>query len=280
MNNTGMNDTDTELYKMMAERWNAYDGLPVEMETGAKLILNPHCEYSRKRFVYRRSEVPEIRYMRDVVKKGDCVIDVGANIGYWTTVLSFQVGRTGKVLAFEPNPNTFDFLTRNITSNGCDNVVAYNVGIADTNKPGNLYVDELHSGDDRVYYSCAGKDDRARKVLAIELRTLDSYMQAMDLEKLSFIKIDVQGFETMVLKGLFNILTTSNPILLIEFSPSTYAEAGSSIEEFFEVYNKLSYKSYSVPSKKQSGDAEMILEEIDIIKVGHGFSENIILKRG
>jgi FkbM family methyltransferase len=275
-----INGGGSEIYDERARQWRNYDGVPVEMETGAKLILNPKCEYSRKRFIYRKSEVPEVCIMQNIVKEGDCVLDIGANIGYWTTVLSSQVGRGGRVFAFEPNPKTFDLLTKNININDCKNVIARNVGIAEANRSGKLYIDELHSGDDRVYCPTLGMEMNDRSVMDISLRTLDSFKLEIDLQRLSFIKIDVQGFEPMVLKGAYNVLESSNPVLLIEFSSSCYAEAGSSMEEFFKIYSELSFKCYIIPTKEKINDQNIIFEEIDLFKLDYSFSGNIILKRG
>jgi FkbM family methyltransferase len=271
---------ERDIYDVRSKEWNNYSGIPVEMETGAMLALNPRCEYSRKRFIYRKSEVPEVNYMRNIVRYGDCVLDIGANIGYWTTVLSSQVGNTGRVLAFEPNPNTFKILVKNIDLNLCCNAVAYNVGIADKNVIDKLYADELHSGDDRTYCPVAGTNGHVRRIIEINLRTLNSFNSVIDLKRLSFIKIDVQGFEPMVLKGAIDILKLSNPILLVEFSSSHYAEGGSSTEDFYNIYNELGFKSYKIPHEVQTSTDALVYEEIDLFKLDSSYSGNIILKRG
>src|SRR3989304_3675571 len=112
---------EREIFSQREGQWGSYRSDPVEMETGAKLVLNPACEYSRKRFVYRKAEVPEILFMSKVVKPGDSVLDVGANIGYWSTALSAQVGPRGRVYAFEPSPVTLEYLRKNIAINNCGN---------------------------------------------------------------------------------------------------------------------------------------------------------------
>lgn len=70
----------TKTYKTRESMWKDYDGSTIEMITGAILVLNPNCEYSRKRFVYQKSEVPEMLFMQKIVRSGDVVLDIGATV--------------------------------------------------------------------------------------------------------------------------------------------------------------------------------------------------------
>ena len=87
-------------------------------------------------------EPAETALIRSQLKPGDTFIDVGANFGYYTVLASKLVGPTGRVIAFEPDPRSFQLLERNVARNGCTNVVLEQKALAD--KPGTL---TLHVSD-------------------------------------------------------------------------------------------------------------------------------------
>lgn len=262
------------VYKDRENLWSSYDGSPVEMETGARLALNPKCEYSRKRFVYQKSETPEIMYMRHAVKAGDTVLDIGANIGYWSTAMSAQVGANGRVLAFEPNPLTVRYLKQNLDINGCKNVTVYECGLSNCVEDGKLYLSETHSGDDRI----CDVPNTDRKSIGVSIRTLDSMRGDFDANRISFIKIDVQGLEVMVLEGAKNLLKGISPMILIEYSPLG-AEAGIEQERLNSLIGSLGFTPYALPSVEQMSKGLFPLVNF-IFSDNKEFSGNIILKKG
>jgi FkbM family methyltransferase len=148
----------------------------------------------------------EMRFVRDhVIATGDVILECGSHHGCSTILLSKWVGETGKVVAFEPSPQSFRILEKNITLNGLTNVIARRecTGAAD----GSLCFDVA---SDAVGVSGKGVD--------VPVVRLDDYA---DL-KPTFLKIDVEGFEMQVLEGAKGILATHPKIALelhAEFLP-------------------------------------------------------------
>ena len=139
------------------------------------------------------------------IKKGDTVIDIGANIGYYTILFSKLVGKKGKVIAFEPEPSNFKLLKENIEINNCKNVVPFNVALSDSKGKKELYFNPENRG------GCSLKNKNLKNVLKVRTMPLDDI-----IKKANFIKIDVEGAEAEVLEGADKILKQNNLILMIE----------------------------------------------------------------
>lgn len=139
------------LRRIREQSWKHYNGKPIKMKSGARLTLNPDCDYSQILFARRVSGLAEMNLARRVIHPGDTVIDVGANVGYLTTFLSQLVGPNGNVLAFEPSATSYDYLMQNLHINACENVSAYQIAAGDKEKSGVLYESTRTSGDNRMY---------------------------------------------------------------------------------------------------------------------------------
>ena len=141
------------------------------------------------------------------VRPGDTVIDAGAYVGIHTLKLSKLVGPSGTVHAFEPDPGTFAVLKRNIESNDIQNVKLYNVGLGDSggNIKISMAIDENRGATQWVY---APDGD-------VNVITIDS----LGLEKLDFIKIDVEGMEQKVFTGMRETIQKFRPRILFESFP-------------------------------------------------------------
>ena len=265
---------ERQVFSLREGQWKDYRGDPVDMETGAKLVLNPACEYSRKRFVYRKAEVPEILFMSKVVKPGDGVLDVGANIGYWSTALSAQVGPLGRVYAFEPSPISLEYLRKNIAINDCGNVTVFPVGLSNEDKTGRFRLSKAHTGSSRL------DDDRSKKDDSIEIKVvaLDSIRGSLDLDKISFIKIDVEGGEVKILEGAKKLLSHISPIILLECNSSLYKESGVSLARFIAICDCLGYTPHKVPSLECLRDGRLSLQEFRLAPDSE-CRENLILTK-
>lgn len=162
------------------------------------------------------------------VKEGDYVIDGGAFIGNHCVRLSQLVGESGKVYAFEAHPDTFKILEQNIKLNNCNNVVLFNKGIGD--KPGNI---KIRSGDYNTNrggtnweYSSNEND------ISTEVITIDS----LNLQKLNFMKLDVEGMEDKVFIGMKNTILKFKPIILYEAWKDLYENTTATLLSIYK-YN-------------------------------------------
>ncbi len=161
----------------------------------------------------RRGEV-ELRLLPVLVPADRIAIDIGANRGVYTHVLSKLVPR---VEAFEPNPAVFRRLRRALPANAR----AHQVALADREGEAELLVplDPGKYADQRATLSPASAE-RATRSVTVPMRTLDS----LDFTNVGFIKIDVEGFEQAVLCGARATLGRERPVLLIEMEERHTAE--------------------------------------------------------
>jgi hypothetical protein len=145
---------------------------------------------------------------KNVVKFGDTCIDCGANLGYHTVTLSKLVGANGKVLSFEPLRVIFQQLSANVFFNDLRNVFTLNCAIGD--QRGVIQMDYVDI-DNRRGVNIGGTKVGTGGDM-VEMVKLDN----LAIENVSFIKIDVQGSEVMLLRGAEELIKKSRPIMFVE----------------------------------------------------------------
>lgn len=177
--------------------------------------------------VYGAYEPFETEFVAGLIQKGDVVLDLGANIGYYTLIFARLVGEEGKVFAFEPDPDNFALLTKNVTANGYRNVTPVQKAVSNETRKVRLYLCEDNKADHRIYAS-----DQGRESIEIEAIRLDDYFE--DYEgKIDFIKIDVQGAEGGALEGMQCLLRRNENLKMItEFWPFGLNRFGIEPEDY------------------------------------------------
>jgi FkbM family methyltransferase len=171
------------------------------------------------RFLYRayraklRDERSEISLITQHVNKGDFAVDVGANKGSFLYWLRRSVGKTGKVIAFEPQPELCKYLKRICMSLKWENVEIKQAAASDANGTSTLFVP---SNQPSPAASLIEPSGNVKELHAVECETvtLDSVLGQKG--KVNFIKIDVEGFEKSVFGGAASILAKWKPDLLFE----------------------------------------------------------------
>jgi FkbM family methyltransferase len=179
-----------------------------------------------KRIHYRRlitqnrfaSSEPEYVGLPDIIKPGDWVIDVGANVGHYTKRFSELVGANGRVFSFEPFPTTFALLAANVSLFRHANVTLFNVAVSNCTRQAGICVPSYPSG--RKNYYQAHLSDGSKEVCIITL-SLDS----LDIPRpISLVKIDAEGHEDFVIKGMEKMLLRDHPVLIVETSSTEIVE--------------------------------------------------------
>lgn len=190
---------------------------------GSKMRLNPHDTIVSR--VIRRDgiwEPLETKLFTEQIEPGDVVIDVGANIGYYTLLAARLVGPTGHVHAFEPEPEAFALLERNVELNGYDNVTLVPKALGQENGRLALFLATNNRGDHRVY-DPSGR----RSSIDVDVVTLDAYLAEHDVDRVDFLKIDTQGAECSILDGARRTIARhSEMALVMELTPHALAELG------------------------------------------------------
>ena len=197
------------------------------------LSINPHHEYE------------ETMMIKQEVKEGNNVIDIGANIGYFTLLFAKIVGPNGKVFAFEPDPTNFSILKKNIEENNYDNVILSQKAISDKTETTKLFLCKFSNGMHRIYNS-----DLCDKSLDIESTTMDDFFSEINFkDKINFIKIDTEGSEMKVLAGIEKILESNAATIHIEYNPSSIRESGFSPKSLPDFLIKMGFDLMSFNRK-------------------------------
>ena len=178
-------------------------------------------------FAYKRySDRDKIRLITQHVKPGMMVLDIGANIGFYSILLSRLVGKDGVVYAFEPDEDNYKFLVRTVINQ--PNVKTVKAACGEKSGSAFLYKSNKMNVDHHMY-----KGKESRESVEVKMVSVDEYLSQTD-ENAGFIKIDVQGYDCHVLKGLQKtIARSSNTLIIGELWPYGLKQAGSSANEYF-----------------------------------------------
>ena len=153
------------------------------------------------------------------------LIDVGANIGYYTMLAASKI-KSGKIYAFEPNRRNFHILQMNMILNDIRNVELFQMAVSDTTGTAQLYLSEDNFGDHQLYTSTRSRFEE------VKVSTLDE----LKCETPTFlvVKIDTQGSDFKVLRGMAEIISKSRDLkLFTEFWPLGNSGAAVSGDDYF-----------------------------------------------
>lgn len=179
------------------------------------------------------------------ISEGDVVIDVGANIGYYSILASELTGQSGSVYAFEPDSKHFAKLVNHLEMNRCRNVVVENRGLSEKTEMLRLYLSEDNSSDHSTY-PVAGR--HSADVPGV---SLDDYCRQHELGRVDFIKIDVQGFEPVVLRGMSETLERNRQVrVLTEFWPNGIERARRDPAAYLAAFEDLGFQPFLVEERK------------------------------
>jgi len=181
--------------------------------------LPPLWQNELKRIHFRRqmrrgtfvTPEPEYAILQTLISAGDWVIDVGANVGHYTKRLSELVGPTGRVIAFEPVPETFALLAGNLQVFQNANVTLINAAVSDSTNLVGMSIPAFDTGLHNFYQAhLSDSSDSSLQVLTLCLNSLNL------THKITLIKIDAEGHEAGVLRGMHQILIRDKPTLIVE----------------------------------------------------------------
>jgi FkbM family methyltransferase len=145
-----------------------------------------------------------------LVREGDTVIDVGANWGLHTLLLSQCVGRRGRVIAAEPEPRALSELVWHLNANKCDNVKVYRCAVGDRIGTGRFVASES------AYTGHLAADKADSSGISVHVTTIDSIVCDESIQQLRLVKIDVEGAEASVLAGSPKTLREERPFFIID----------------------------------------------------------------
>jgi FkbM family methyltransferase len=215
--------------------------------------------------IYRTGvyELGTMLQLKSLIRPGDFLIDVGANIGWMSLWMARQTERRGQVWAFEPHPGILPDLQENISLNAFSQIRLFSVALGSASNRMTLF-DNPHIN--RGGASLIDSAEKANTSHLVKTRTLDSYIQEMPKAP-RLIKIDVEGWELEVLKGAVELLKAPQPpVLVLEYSLERPAHPGED-----ELRNFLTEQGYSIWHQKHGKERWSPLVQI---KPGDPFPEH------
>jgi hypothetical protein len=188
----------------------------------------------------------EIELLKKHIKQNDTVLDIGANIGFYATILSDIVGEKGVVHCFEPDSKNFEHLKK--TTADFKNIKINNKAVGPKTEKLKIYTSKNLNVDHRTY-----KPEEYDKEIEIDAVSIDDHLTSNP--KVDLIKMDIQGFEMQAIQGMQTILDKNKDIKLIsEFWPYGLKKAGSSVTEYFNFLQSKGFTCY-------------LLEETSLLKL-------------
>lgn len=179
-------------------------------------------------------------YVFSTIKKGDFVVDLGANIGYYTLIFAKLVGQEGQVVSFEPEISNFKILQKNIRKNHYNNTKIENSAVSNKNEKTKLYLSKMGTGTHRLFEAPI-IDNGVTQI--VNVTTLDDYLKNNGMmQNISLIKMDIEGSEFNALQGMETILKTSKELkIIMEYAPFALKEAQTDPKELIDYLDSFGF---------------------------------------
>lgn len=207
------------------------------------------------------------RVVERLVSPGDVVFDVGANIGWFSVLMSRCVGPEGRVVAFEPTEFYGAALRRNVEENELENCEIRAVALS--NETGEL---AIQIGESSATMHWPTPDLVPRREEKIRLRRLDDVVRELAIERLDFVKVDIDGHEPFFLEGAWQTFERHRPTLLMEVSALNLLDTSWSALEFYETLREHGLRVYSEKTLREFANREAFLIECG----NYAYSANIV----
>ncbi len=164
------------------------------------------------------------------------VFDIGADIGYYSLLLAKLVGPTGLVFSFEPIPKAKWYLDKNIEMNGLDNVRSFDFALFDEPGVACLEAPLTLSKINLSKKKLSGKD------IQVEMKVFDEWKAKGELNRVDLVKLDVEGAELNVLRGMKATLQNQKPAILVEVHSQELKSFGFSPSDLIEFLSEFGYQ--------------------------------------
>lgn len=227
------------------------------------LLLNPNDPVVSGALMLGVYEVTFANVFRKALHPGMTVIDIGANIGYYTLIASTRVGSSGKIIAYEPEPENIAFLKLTIAENNLKNVTTVQSALGEKTGMETLYCDPDNKGKHTMLPVSLNTPIR------VPITTLDASLNDHSEKKIDLIKIDTEGWEAKIFLGMQKTLALQHPQIFFEFAPERIRKTG---EDPLHLLNTLVSSGYHIECINEQTEAlEPILNCAQFIRTLHGY---------
>jgi FkbM family methyltransferase len=207
----------------------------------------------KKKIYYNIYEIGVVEALKTFLREGDTFIDVGANVGYITSVGASLVGKKGKVYAFEPVLEYFCRIKNIAKLNNEYNIIVNQFALSDKAETRKIYLyDYSNIGANTVIPELI-KKEKIRETSSIQTLRLDEYIEKENIKNIKVIKIDTEGFEYPVLLGLRNFFkkisankSVPAPLIICEVCPEALKILGYKPDDLFEYMKQFNYFPFSI----------------------------------
>jgi len=191
---------------------------------------------------------PEVqKEIRRHLKPGAIAIDVGANVGWHTLLMAARAGSTGRVYAFEPNDSTRRRLVGAVEGNDLTQVTVDGRAVADWVGASGFQAPlagHVWDGTGRL------TAEPSRGAAATACTTLDAFVAEQHIERLAFVKIDVEGWELSVLRGARHVLSALRPVVVFEYDPAYVSRSGGTAEDLARWWSDADYELFALDPRR------------------------------
>lgn len=232
---------------------------------GILMNVNPVEHIQQQLFWYGYYEKPVGDMLQQRLQPGSIFIDAGANIGYFSLLAAKQATQ-GRVIAIEPVSATYKALKENIALNKFTNIEALNLAVGDKEEIRTIYLSDTANTGMASFqqpYNYAGETETVNTV------TIDNLVEKLQLPKVDMVKIDVEGNELAVLKGMTQTIEKCKPTILLELNPHTLLRFGHTPADVLSFITSLYYEPF-ILSEKESPvklDTTIITDTADLLLV-------------
>lgn len=221
-----------------------------EIDSGPGKGLRFDAGHGTKLFTAGEYERPVQEAAMSLVKPGDVCYDIGANLGFFTVLLGRLVENMGIVYAFEPVPANAAMIKRNARLNRLSNVKVLRVACSIQSGRSELLLADHVGG---AVLKSAGVPPDLAGSLMVETSTVDALVASRQIKPPNFVKIDVEGAEMDVLKGMETVLRQWAPAVIIEVDDATRTECDAKLELCRTFLHDLRYRTQILPNSYVDG---------------------------
>ncbi|MFC1816863.1 FkbM family methyltransferase [Thermodesulfobacteriota bacterium] len=194
-------------------------------------------------------------------------IDVGAGVGYFTAIASKIVGNSGEVHCFEPLPPNISAIQEMIQSKPNSNIILNSCALGVDNSVHSYFIERFDNYTMSSMVSTFNNMENISEKIEVKTKRLDKYLEQKNIREVSLIKIDVEGYEYFVLKGLEGYFkkNADRPPIIVEIAPQVCEILGYSLREFYDFMRDYGYEAYNIFNPSRKKDIRLIHETTDVI---------------